>query len=62
MGLSSVWINRKNIETGSRPYFKQIHSAREVGYGRSWESLLMRSRDNGRSRRIVSKRNMRMLE
>jgi 2-haloalkanoic acid dehalogenase type II len=33
IGLSSVWINRKNIGSGSGPYFNQMHDGGEVGYG-----------------------------
>jgi len=39
IGLSSVWINRKNIGTDSGPYFKQMHDAGEVGYGWRFSTL-----------------------
>jgi FMN phosphatase YigB (HAD superfamily) len=39
IGLSSVWINRKNIGTGSGPYFKQMHDTGEVGYGWRFSTL-----------------------
>lgn len=39
MGMSSVWINRKDVGTGSGEGFEQMHESGELGYGWRFKSL-----------------------